>query len=89
MIYRGFTQEYEISVAHSYGYEPNRAVGLPPPPPYSPRPFSDEWFAEQRKRQPRPENQRPTLAPKRDPDAPPRPRAPRKPRAKAVEQEAA
>lgn len=89
MIYMGFTQRYEINVAHSYGYEPNRARGLPEPAPYSPRPFSLEWDELQRKGQPRPENQKPTLARKRDPDAPAKPRAPRKSRAKVAQQEAA
>lgn len=89
MIYMGFTQAYEISVAHAYGYEPNRARGLPDPAPYVPRYGSDEWREEQRRHQPRPENQKPTLARKRDPDAPVKPRAPRKSRAKAVLEQAA
>ena len=90
MIYMGFTQQYEINVAHAYGYEPNRARGLPPPPPFTPRPYSDEWEAERRKNQPRPENQKPTLGGRnRDPDAPVKPRAPRKSRAKAALEQAA
>lgn len=88
MIYQGFTTAYEIRCAHAYGYEPNRARGLPEPAPYAPRWGSDEWRELQRKGQPRPENQRPTLAAKRDPDAPVKPRAPRK-RAKPAMETAA
>ena len=75
--------EEAIRKASAYGYR-NAAVGLPPPAPYTPRYGSDEWRAEQLKNQPKPERQRPTLARKRDPDAPVKPRAPRKPRAKKV-----
>lgn len=89
MIYQGFTQAYEIRVAHSYGYEPNRARGLPEPAPFTPRWGSLEWDELQRLNAPRPERQRPTLAAKRDPDAPVKPRV-RKSRAKAaIQQEAA
>ena len=82
MIYRGFTQSYEISVAHAYGYEPNRAIGLPEPAPYVPRWGSDDWYAAQRKNQPRPERQRPSINVMRDPDS-------RRSRAKAVAQQEA
>ena len=87
----GFTieQNYTIRVAHAYGYEPNRARGLPAPAPYTPRVGSDEWQAAQLKPQPRPENQRPSLARKRDTDAPAKPRAPRKSRAKPAMEQAA
>lgn len=80
--------EEAIRKASQHGWR-NAAVGLPPPPPFTPRYGSDEWHAEQRASAPRPERQRPTLAAKRDPDAPVKPRV-RKSRAKAaIQQEAA
>lgn len=80
--------EEAIRKASQHGWR-NAAIGLPPPPPFVPRWGSDEWREEQRRHQPRPENQRPTLARKRDPDAPVKPRAPRKSRAKVVLEQAA
>ena len=74
--------EEAIRRASHHGFR-NAAIGLPAPPPFTPRPYSDDWYAAQRAiRQPKPENQRPSINVMRDPDS-------RRSRAKAVAQEEA
>ena len=66
--------EEAIRRASAHGFR-NAAIGLPEPAPFTPRYGSDEWEAAQRAiPQPKPENQRPIVNTRRDPDAPPKPR---------------
>ena len=73
--------EEAIQRASAHGFR-NAAIGLPAPAPYVPRWGSDDWYAAQRKNQPRPERQRPSINVMRDPDS-------RRSRAKAVAQQEA